>query len=157
VGWPEDYDLFLRLQDAGHGVAVVPRRLLAKRWNAHCLSRRSDAYGPDRFLDCKASHLAASFLERSDRYVLWGYGGTGRSLRRALAARGKHPAAIVEVHPRRLGNVIHGAPVIDPNELVRWREHPLVASVAGAIAREQIRDALRRLGYRESQDFVCAA
>lgn len=157
VGWPEDYDLLLRLHRAGHAVAVVPERLLAKRWNSRCLSRRSEAYGADRFLACKASHLADSFLELSDRYVLWGYGQTGRSLRRALAEHGKLPVAIVEVHPRRLGNTIHGAPVIAPDALAEWREHPLVASVSGATARAKIREALRQMGYRELVDFVCAA
>jgi glycosyltransferase involved in cell wall biosynthesis len=157
VGWPEDYDLFLRLHNAGHAVAVVPRRLLAKRWGPQCLSRTDRAYGVDRFTECKAAHLAASFLAGSDRYVLWGYGATGRSLRRALAEHGKAPAAIVEVHPRRLGNTIQGAPVIAPDELRAWRRLPLVASVAGAAARRKIRAALGELGYRELDDFVCAA
>jgi cellulose synthase/poly-beta-1,6-N-acetylglucosamine synthase-like glycosyltransferase len=157
VGWPEDYDLFLRLQREGQAVGVVPRRLLAKRWHSQCLSRRSEVYAAERFLQCKASHLADSFLEQSDRYVLWGYGQTGRALRRALAERGKRAVAIVEVHPRRLGNTIHGAPVIAPDSLLAWREHPLVASVSGTDARNQIRVALSRMGYREWDEFVCAA
>ena len=157
VGWPEDYDLILRLHGAGHALAVVSRRLLAKRCDPDRLSRTSGAYGIDRFTACKASFLASSFLARSDRYVLWGYGGTGRALRRALGSHGKTPAAIVELHPRRLGNTIHGAPVIAPEALEEWRGLPLVASVAGAGARGQIRAALARMGYRELRDFVCAA
>jgi len=157
VGWPEDYDLLLRLRAAGHAVGVVPERLLAKRHSAGCFSRNDAAYGADRFLACKATHLADSFLEHRDDYVLWGYGSTGRALCRALAERGKHPAAIVEVHPRRLGNRIHGAPVIDAEALPRWRYLPLVASVSGPGARGEIRDALRKQGYRETRDFVCAA
>jgi hypothetical protein len=157
LGWPEDYDLFLRLHAAGHGIAVVPRRLLAKRCGPECLSLSSPAYGVDRFTHCRAAHLADSFLAGSDRYVLWGYGGTGRALRRALAQSGKSPAAIVEVHPRRLGNTIQGAPVIAPDELREWRHLPLVASVAGVSARGKIRTALAEMGYRELDDFVCAA
>jgi glycosyltransferase involved in cell wall biosynthesis len=156
-GWPEDYDLFLRLHGAGHALGVVSQHLLAKRCDPDRLSRTSAAYGIDRFTACKASFLASSFLARSDRYVLWGYGGTGRALRRALGGRGKTPAAIVELHPRRLGNTIHGAPVIAPEALEEWRGLPLVASVAGAIARGRIRSALARMGYRELRDFVCAA
>jgi glycosyltransferase involved in cell wall biosynthesis len=157
VGWPEDYDLFLRIHTAGHAMDVVPQRLLAKRCSPGRLSRTSEAYGIDRFTACKASFLADSFLARGDRYVLWGYGGTGRALRRALHDRGKSPAAIVELHPRRLGNTIHGAPVIAPHALEQWRHLRLVASVAGAVARGQIRTALARMGYRELSDFVCAA
>jgi len=157
VGWPEDYDLLLRLHAAGHAVGVVPARLLAKRHTAACASRSDAAYGEDRFRACKAAHLAEGLLARGDGYVLWGYGSTGRALRRALLQRGKRPEAIVEVHPRRLGNRIHGAPVIAPEALPHWRHLPLVASVSGAAARGEIRDALRALGYRESRDFVCAA
>jgi glycosyltransferase involved in cell wall biosynthesis len=157
VGWPEDYDLFLRLHVAGHAQAVVPQRLLAKRCGARRLSQTSEDYGIDRFTACKASFLAESFLARHDRYVLWGYGGTGRQLRRALHECGKRPAAIVELHPRRLGNRIHGAAVIEPAALAEWPDLPLVASVAGAEARGRIRAALARMGRREGRDFVCAA
>jgi glycosyltransferase involved in cell wall biosynthesis len=157
VGWPEDYDLFLRLHEADHAVAVVPHRLLAKRCAPGRLSRTSKAYGIDRFTACKASFLASSFLARRDRYVLWGHGGTGRALQRALRAYGKAPAAIVELHPRRLGNTIHGAPVIAPPALEEWRHLPLVASVSGDAARGRIRAALARMGFRELLDYVCAA
>jgi hypothetical protein len=157
LGWPEDYDLFLRLLGGGHAVEVVPQRLLAWRCGPERLSRTSDAYGIDRFTACKASFLANSFLARRDHYVLWGYGGTGRALQRALREHGKAPAAIVELHPRRLGNHIHGAPVIAPHALEAWRHLPLVASVAGDAARDRIRAALSRMGYRELLDYVCAA
>jgi glycosyltransferase involved in cell wall biosynthesis len=157
VGWPEDYDLFLRLHGAGHTIGVVPQRLLAKRCAPGRLSRTSPAYAIDRFTACKASFLASSLLDRDDRYVLWGHGGTGRALRRALRNHGKAPAAIVELHPRRLGNAIDGAPVIPPAALEEWRHLPLVASVAGRVARGRIRAALARMGYREGIDYVCAA
>jgi glycosyltransferase involved in cell wall biosynthesis len=138
-------------------IAHPTERLLAKRCGPDGLSRRSAAYGIDRFTDCKASHLADSFLAGGDRYVLWGYGGTGRTLHRALRNHGKRAAAIVEVHPGRLGNTIQGAPVIAPRDLGQWRQLPLVASVAGAAARARIRAALGDMGYREVDDFVCAA
>jgi glycosyltransferase involved in cell wall biosynthesis len=156
-GWPEDYDLFLRLERAGLPMAVVPRRLLAKRLAPERLSETHAAYAIDSFTACKAHHLAASFLDRGDDYLLWGYGGTGRALRRALAEHGKRPAAIVELHPGRLGNRIHGAPVIAPDALADWRAFPLVVSVAGEVPRAKIRADLQARGWRESSDYVCAA
>ncbi len=156
-GWPEDYDLLLRLQHANHELAVVPRRLLAKRCAPERLSQTNDAYAIDRFTACKAEFLAASFLERTSDYLLWGYGGTGRALRRALAQHGKTPAAIVELHPGRIGNRIHGAEVIEPDALGGWRRLPLVVSVAGEIPRAQIRGDLAARGWRELVDYVCAA
>jgi glycosyltransferase involved in cell wall biosynthesis len=157
AGWPEDYDLMLRLLAAGHAIGVVPRRLLAWRDGPARLTRAHPTYGLDRITACKAAFLAGGLLAASDRYVLWGHGGTGRALRRALAAHGKRPSHVVELHPGRIGNRIDGAPVIRPEALATLPRGPLVASVAGEAARTEIRALLDRLGYRETRDYVCAA
>lgn len=156
-GWPEDYDLVLRLLAAGFEIGIVPRRLLCWRDVAPRLSRTHPAYTLDRFTACKAAFLAAGLLVGRDEYVLWGYGQTGRALRRALLVHQKRPAYIVEVHRGRLGNSIHGAPVVSPGTLSELRGHRVVASVAGGRPREQIRAVLHAAGFEESQDFVCAA
>ena len=59
AGWPEDYDLVLRLLAAGHRIGVVPRRLLAWRDSAERLTRRHPAYAQERIVACKAAFLAA--------------------------------------------------------------------------------------------------
>jgi glycosyltransferase involved in cell wall biosynthesis len=156
-GWPEDYDLILRLLAARHAVATVPRRLLHWRDRPERLSRTAATYRLERFTACKAAFLASGFLSRSETYVLWGYGHTGRALRRALLPLGKRPAQIVELHPGRLGQTIHGAPVITPWQLTGVPRRPVVVSVAGDEPRRQIRAAMAELGLRELDDFVCAA
>lgn len=156
-GWPEDYDLLLRLLGAGHEVGVVPRRLLAWRDTPGRLSRTSPTYRNERFTACKAEHLAATFLRRHDEYVLWGFGDTGKAMRRALLPHGKHAALIVELHPRRLGKTIHGAAVIHPEELPGRRGLPILVSVAGAEPRQQNRQWLSAAGFVELRDFVCVA
>jgi glycosyltransferase involved in cell wall biosynthesis len=156
-GWPEDYDLVLRLLAAGLRLAVVPERLLAWRDHAGRLTRTHGDYALARIIACKAHHLARGFLAAHDRYVLWGHGDTGRALRRALAALGKGPSHIVELHPGRLGQTIHGAPVVTPDALQHLPGVPIVASVAGLEPRTQIRAYLDRLGRRETIDYVCAA
>lgn len=160
-GWPEDYDLVLRWLGAGHVVGVVPRKLLRWRESAGSLSRTGPVYGTDRFTRCKAFYLQRQFLGTRRSYVLWGYGGTGRALRRALAELGSEPSHIVEVHPRRLGQVIHGAPVIRPEDLpglvLDASPVRIIASVSGAKPRAQIRAALDGMEYREGRDYVCAA
>jgi glycosyltransferase involved in cell wall biosynthesis len=157
VGWPEDYDLVLRLLARGKDIAVVPRRLLCWRDGAARLSRANETYCLDRFTTCKAAFLAAGFLAASETYTLWGYGETGRALRGALLAHGKHPTHIVEVHRGRMGNIIHGAPVVAPEDLPRLPRQPVVASVAGEKPRRQIRAAMAAMGFLELRDFVCAA
>ncbi len=156
-GWPEDYDLVLRLLAASHRIGVVPRRLLGWRDGQGRLSRRSPVYALERFTACKAHFLAQGFLAHSERYVLWGYGGTGRALARALREHGKQPSHVIEVHPRRLGQRIHGAPVLPPDALATLRGSPLLVSVSGTSARAEIRAALATMGFREGADFVCAA
>jgi glycosyltransferase involved in cell wall biosynthesis len=156
-GWPEDYDLVLRLLAAGHEIGVVPRRLLAWRDRADRLTRTASQYGIERITACKAAFLADGFLAGTATYVLWGYGGTGRALRRALAAHGKRPSHVAEVHPGRLGNTIHGAPVIPWEALTGLPDARIVVSVAGAEPRRLCREALVGMGRRETRDFVCAA
>ena len=156
-GWPEDHDLVLRLLQAGQRLAVVPRRLHGWRDGPERLSRTHPVYGLDRFTACRAHFLASGFLAAADRYVLWGHGDTGRALRRALARLEKTPERIVEVHPGRLGNRIHGAPVVEPEALRCRTPLPIVVSVAGGPARAQIRSALAQMGYDDGRDFVCAA
>jgi glycosyltransferase involved in cell wall biosynthesis len=155
--WPEDYDLVLRMLEAGLQLAVVPRRLLLWRDHPARLTRTHADYRLERLTACKAHYLARGLLAAHDRYVLWGYGETGRALRRALAAHGKEPSHVVELHPGRLGQVIHGAPVVAPQALRDLDGRPIVASVAGLEARSQIRAFLDGLGRREALEYVCAA
>lgn len=167
MGWPEDYDLLLRLLSAGERLAAVPRVL--HRWRRHPTqtTRLTSRYGRGRFQDCKAAFLAEGLLSGGVPWVLWGYGGTGHSLVRSLEPHGCRPAAIVDVHPGRVGNVIRGVPVIWPwdlgdrlktlgarRDLARV---PVVASVAGAEPRGLIRARLDRLGLRETVDYVVTA
>ena len=156
-GWPEDYDLILRLLAAQHMIGVVPQRLLSWRDGPQRLSRTSPTYAMERFTACKAAFLASTFLARTHHYILWGYGETGKALRRALVPHDKHPVYIVDLHPGRLGKTIHAAPVIPPEMLVRVPRHPVVISVAGVKARGEIRDAMAQMGFQELRDFICAA
>ncbi|HXK16678.1 MAG TPA: glycosyltransferase family 2 protein, partial [Polyangiaceae bacterium] len=89
VAWPEDYDLVLRLLEAGHELGVVPGRLLHWRDGAGRLSRSSPRYALDAFVACKAEYLARGFLRDTERYLLWGFGDTGKALASALAKHGK--------------------------------------------------------------------
>ena len=136
---------------------IDDRRLLSWRHEPGRLSRTSPVYAASSFTACKAAFLAEGFLGRSPEYVLWGYGATGKALRRALLEHDRRPSHIVELHPGRLGTRIHGAPVIPPEALGALRGRPIVASVAGLGPRLEIRAELRRMGFREGIDFVCAA
>jgi glycosyltransferase involved in cell wall biosynthesis len=160
AGWPEDYDLVLRMLAGGEKLGIVPERLLCWRDGESRLSRTSDTYAIERFATCKAHFLAHGFLSEQAAYVLWGYGNTGRNLAKALLEHGKRPAAIVEVHPGRVGQRILGVPVLSPAQLPAYQRElrlPIVACVARPGPRQDVRDALGALGYVELTDYVCAA
>lgn len=155
--WPEDYDLLLRLILAGRRIGILPRRLHLWRDHPGRLSRTAPSYASDRFVACKAAHLSRSFLAGGERYVLWGYGSTGRAMRKALEHFGKRPAAIIDLHPGRLGNRVHGAPVLPPSRINEVGHLPLLASVARSGPRNEIRRYLNDRGLRESRDYICTA
>ncbi|MDG2052035.1 MAG: glycosyltransferase [Myxococcota bacterium] len=155
--WPEDYDLILRFLAQGKRIGMVPRRLIGWRDSASRLSRTHPRYHLDAFTQCKAFHLTQTFLASHPHYVLWGHGPTGRSLRRALAQHGRATSHIVEVHPRRIGQTLQGAPVVVPEDLLKLRPERIIVSVAGASARSKIREALDEMGFQENQHYVCTA
>lgn len=157
LGWPEDYDLVLRLLTQGHRTGVVPKRLHHWRDGPARLSRTDPSYGIDRFTRCKAYFLAHTHLAGHENYVLWGHGPTGRALKRALRTHHKTPSHIIEIHPRRLGNAIQGAPVVPPDALETLRGAPIVVSVAKQGPRSEVRAWLEARGFREPRDYVCAA
>lgn len=158
-GWPEDYDLVLRLLQRGVAFAKVPLPLHFWRERGDRLSRRDPRYGRDRFLACKAHHLAEGPLAGQARVVVWGAGSTGRRLVRFLEQGGVRTAAFVDIDPRLAGRTVRGAPVVTPEELPGFltRDSVVLAAVAARGAREQIRAELVRLGLVEGSSFWCVA
>jgi glycosyltransferase involved in cell wall biosynthesis len=157
-GWPEDWDLLLRLLRRGPVIGALPRRRLGWRDHPGRTSRNDPRFDLERFGRCRAWHLHRDFLRERPGFVLWGHGSTGRRLRRQLAELGHHPRAIVDVHPRRIGERIDGAPVIPFEALAAGPpSEPIIASVAGAGPRGEIRSFLDGTGRREGLDYVFAA
>ena len=157
AGWPEDYDLLLRLLEGGGRAGVVPHRLIGWRRHAEQLSRRDERYSLRAFTECRAAFLASGPLRETNGFLLWGYGQTGRALRRALGRHRKQLSGLIEVHPGRLGQKIHGAPVVSVEAIDRLPRHLLIVSVAGIGPRNEIRNKLNRSGRVEGRDYFCAA
>jgi glycosyltransferase involved in cell wall biosynthesis len=157
AGWPEDYDLVLRLWRAGQRLGKVPDVLHRWRERPDRLSRTSAAYAREAFLSCKVHHLRCSLLTNDRACVVWGSGPIGKAFSKALRAAGTRVAAFVELDPRKLGQTIHGAPVVDPGQALGYRGPLHLAAVGQKGARERIRGVLRAGGFREVSDFVAVA
>lgn len=156
-GWPEDYDMILRLWAAGHGLGKVPEVLLRWRERPARLSRTDPRYAPDAFLRCKVHYLRETLLRGGRDVVIWGAGPVGKTLARALAAAGTRVAAFVELDPRKIGQEIHGAPVLDTASGLERRGPLHLAAVGQVGARERLVGLFREAGMVELEDFVAVA
>ena len=160
-GWPEDYDLVLRLWASGGRLGKIPEPLLRWREGPDRLSRTDPRYGPGAFLACKVDHLRRTLLRDRSSVIVWGAGPVGKAAARALLAAGVAVLAFVELDPRKIGQEIHGAPVLDMEEGLaagRPGARPLhLAAVGQSGARGRIRATLQKAGLRELEDFVAIA
>lgn len=158
AGWPEDWDLLLRMFAEGHDLGVVPRVLHAWRLSAQSLSKQSPAFALDAFTRCRAAFLANGPLAQGPNYDLVGYGSTGKALRKALHRQDKTCRHIYDLHPRRLGQIIDGAEVLHRDQIALGPQNPpLLVSVAGRAAREQLRTFLVGRALVEGRDFWLVA
>jgi len=155
-GWPEDYDLVLRIWAAGGRLAKVEEVLLWWREGPDRLSRTAPAYSEAAFRRCKVHHLRRTLL-RGRPLVVWGAGPVGKAFAREFLRQGGRLRAFVDLDPRKVGQEIHGAPVVTPGEVEDLRRAFFVAAVGQPGAREEIREALRAAGLEEGEDFVAVA
>src|SRR5690606_32140374 len=156
-GWPEDYDLVLRLWRAGGRLGNVPEVLLDWRDGPARLSRTHPSYAPAAFARCKAHHLCASLARGRDGFVVWGAGPVGKPFARALREQGAPVRAFVDLDPRKIGQRIGDAPVVAPDGVDAYRGALCVAAVGEPGAREKIRGGLAARGREEGRDFVAVA
>ncbi len=161
-GWrdgpfPEDYDLWLRLAEAGGSLTNVPRVLLGWRESGARLTRTDGRYSLPCHRALKAAALARTWLCGKREVAVWGAGETGKAIADALAAEGVRAVLFVEVDRKKIGRTARGAPVVGIDRLDRARGLPLLVAVGAPGARDLIRAELLRAGWLEVRDFRCVA
>jgi glycosyltransferase involved in cell wall biosynthesis len=157
-GWPEDYDLLLRLWRRGARLAKVPEPLFLWRESPGRTSRTHADYRAEAFRRCKAHHLRRSYLAGDRPALVWGGGPFGKLLARELLVLGTPLRGFVDLSPRRIGQVIYGAPVLSQPEAFQLRGQAFgLAAVGQSGARDEIRAAMAAAGWIETVDFCCAA
>ena len=155
TGWPEDYDLVLRLNEADFRLGKVPEVLLHWRERPDRLSRTDPRYSEDAFRKCKVHFLSARTRNRP--VVICGAGPAGKAFARELQNTGHTIAAFVDLDPRKIGQTIHGAPVIKRAGIGAFPDAYFLAAVASAHARQEIRSYLSDVGLKETDDFCAVA
>lgn len=177
LGWPEDYDLVLRLWAGGYRMAKVPDILLQWRESPDRASRTDQRYADIEFRRIKIFFLRRTLLAAGRDAIIWGAGPIGKTFARELSDAGTRVAAFVDIAPNKIGQEIHRAPVLAPTEVGAMLRAPprdghaggvkdagdpprsplILAAVGQEGAREEIRAECRRQGLVELEDFVAVA
>jgi glycosyltransferase involved in cell wall biosynthesis len=160
-GWPEDYDLWLRLYLAGAKFAKIPQVLLAWREHPGRLTHLDSRYSVENFLRAKAHYLAKGPARGRDAVLIWGAGMTGRRLSKHLSREGLPLTAFIDVDPKKIGSTRRGKPIISQDELPSlWKQYHnpiLLTAVRARKAQPLIRKNLADLNLIEGQDWWAAA
>lgn len=160
-GWPEDYDLWLRLHLVGARFAKVPEVLFFWREGPDRLTRSDGRYSVENFLRAKAHYLYRGPLRGRDGLIVWGAGQMGRRLSKHLLREGAPLVAFVDIDPAKVGRTRRGRPILAPESLLEWWvrfDRPaLLAAVGSRGARALIRERLVEMGLEEGLDWWAAA
>jgi len=161
-GWrdfdgPEDYDLWLRAFEAGLRFEKLEEVLLRWRDRPGRLTRSDPRYAPARFLALKLAAIGRGPLATGRPVVVWGAGEIGKTWARALRAAGHEVIAFVEVDPRKIGERIHGAPVMAVADAAALKGPLHLAAVGQRGARERIRAEAARLGLADGDGLLAVA
>ena len=156
-GWPEDYDLWLRLWRHGARFAKLPEVLHYWRDHPARLSRGGGAYRAAAFRQCKFEHLRATWLATTATVTLWGAGDGGKAWSRLLTGAGYRITRHIDIDPNKIGQRLRGAPVVAPDELAGGCAEPILVTIGVKGARGLIRQRLTDYGYVETRDFLCLA
>lgn len=155
-GWAEDYDLWLRLAAAGTRFARLPAPLLFWRDHPERETRTSGAYTLDAMRRCKFHHLRRGFLSGVSGLVIAGAGREARAWQRLLVADGIKVTHWLDIDPRKLGRMLHGAPVLHSSQL-ELNGSKMIVAIGLRGAREAFRLVAKERGWQEGSDFICVA
>jgi len=152
---PEDYELWLRMHEAGMLMQKLPQNLLAWREHPERATRRDPQYARDAFDELRADFLARDPRLHSGRpLVYWGAGRVTRQRVRRLIERGFVPFAWIDIDPAKIGQTIWGAPVYAPAWLNRQPRPFVLVYVTNHGARDLIDSWLQGMGYQPGRDYL---
>lgn len=156
--YPEDYDLWLRAMAVGYRPKKVPRTLYW--WTDHPdrVTRNQSIYTKAAFINAKKLHLPDGPLAGVSTCDFWGAGIEGKPWIRWLIENGINIRNIIEVNPRKLGQKIHGIPVIPPENIITSPHFPLFVGVGVPEGRRKIKEFIHgHLPHTPGEDawFLC--
>jgi glycosyltransferase involved in cell wall biosynthesis len=156
VGWAEDYDLWMRMAVSGVRFARLPHEFFFWRDHPERSTRTDITYSVAAFRACKAHFLQQGFLRDTQEVIIAGAGKEGRAWQRQLAQLGIGVSCWLDVDPRKVGRVLHGAKVMRP-EALKLNCRKILVAIGVRGAREEFRLLADSMGFQEGLDFICVA
>jgi glycosyltransferase involved in cell wall biosynthesis len=160
-GWPEDYDLWLRLHLSGARFEKINEVLLYWREHPQRLTRTDSRYSVENFLRAKAHYLCQGLIEERDSVIIWGAGQMGRRLSKHLLREGAPLIAFIDIDPKKIGRKRRGRKIFAVSELPelwsRSKNPILLVAVGSRGARVLIREQLKSLNLEEGFDWWAVA
>lgn len=158
--FPEDYELWLRWLDAGLVMHSLPQPLTV--WNdpPNRLTRTHPNYSDEAFARLRARYLARHLQRCNPHHPhVWIVGAGRMSRRRArwLADYGIRTHALVDIDPRKIGNRVHGVPVVGRSALPPPGAAFVLIFLAAHGAGEEAAAFLQSIGYMEGRDYLLAS
>ncbi len=156
--FPEDYELWLRLLRYGYRMEKLPEILLDWRESDDRLSRVSENYSRIAFDRIRADYLSQDKRIHNKQIAFWGAGRKTRQRVQYLLDKGFEPVVWIDIDPRKIGNRINGAEVVEP----AWLEQPtsdgdklfVLNYVTNHGARDISRNYLQHIGYVMGRDYL---
>lgn len=127
--FPEDYDMWLRAAACGFRIGKVPRTLYWWTDHPNRLTRNQSIYTKAAFINAKKEHLVNGPLQGVTQCDFWGAGAEGKSWILWFQKLGIHIRTLVDVHPGKIGQTIHGIPVISPDQIPTAPLFPIFIAV----------------------------
>jgi hypothetical protein len=156
--FPEDYELWLRLFQAGESMIKIEEILLDWRESDNRLSRTSSRYSEAAFEQLRAEYLARDGRLQNREIVFWGAGRKTRQRSRYLIDKGITPSAWIDIDSKKTGNEYHGAKTYMPEWLRQIDHRPFVLNyVRNHGAREKCRQFLDDSDYVMGIDYLDVA
>lgn len=156
-GWPEDYDLWLRLFAAGARFGKVADILTFWRDHPRRLTRTAAHCQAEALRACKLHHLLAGPLAGVAGVWVAGTGPDGKALARGLVRVGVRLAGFVDVDPQRIGQRLLGVRVVGASGFTPAVGEVVLAAVGGVGRRAQVQAWLAGRGLDEGHLAWCVA
>lgn len=158
--FPEDWELWLRWLDAGVIMDKLPQVLLT--WNdpPGRLTRTHDNYAEAAFTRARIPWLARHLARANPQHPqVWVVGGGRVARRRALPLReqGVRIRAWVDIDPRKIGNTVHGIPVVGRSALPPAGQCFVLIFLTAHGAAEEAARWLESGGFVAGRDYLMAS